>query len=245
MATLPFPSRYAPPEAITFDATGTLFHSPRLGEIYSEILGRHGIAVDAQTARRLVREVWQELACLAAPEQDRFTAHPQGARGWWQRFVERLAERLEAPAPSRFAAAELFARFARPDAWEVFPEVPEVLEDLVSRGFKLAVISNWDERLPGVLDGLGLAGYFAAIVTSGDAGVEKPDRRIFDHALGLLGIPPERAIHVGDREVEDREGALAAGLSAALRLDRSGRSGRNRGDLRDLTGVLARVTAGR
>jgi len=242
VATLPFPSRQPHLEAITFDATGTLFHSPRLGEIYSEILGRHGIAVDPETARRLVREVWQELACRATPEQDRFTAHEGGARGWWLRFVERFAERLEAPPPSRFAAAELFARFARADAWEVFPEVPAVLAELRARGLQLAVISNWDERLPAVLDGLGLSEHFAAIVTSGEAGVEKPDRRIFDHALGLLGIPPERAIHVGDREVEDCEGALAAGLSAALRIDRTGR---NRGELRDLTGVLERARADR
>lgn len=241
MATLTFPARRAQIEAITFDATGTLFHSPRLGEIYSEILGRHGIEVEAEAARRLVREVWQELACLATPEQDRFTSHPQGARGWWLRFVERFAERLEAPPPSRFAAAELFARFARPDAWELFPEVQEVLAELHDRGLKLAVISNWDERLPGVLAGLGLADYFSAIVTSGDAGVEKPDRRIFDHALGLLGISNDRAIHVGDREVEDCEGALAAGLSAALRLDRKGR----RGELRDLRGVLSRVPPSR
>ncbi|MEP7010796.1 MAG: HAD-IA family hydrolase [Acidobacteriota bacterium] len=240
MVTLPFPSRIAPLKAITFDATGTLFHSPRLGEIYSEILGRHGIEVDERTARRLVREVWQELACRATPEQDRFTAHEGGARGWWLRFVERFAERLESPPPSRFAAAELFARFARADAWEVFPEVPAVLAELRARGFKLAVISNWDERLPAVLAGLGLSQSFDAVVTSGDAGVEKPDRRIFDHALSLLGIPPERALHVGDRKVEDCEGALAAGMSAALRLDRTGR---NRGDLRDLMGVLERLPA--
>ncbi|HEV7666925.1 MAG TPA: HAD-IA family hydrolase [Thermoanaerobaculia bacterium] len=242
MAVLSFPSPRASLEAITFDATGTLFHSPRLGEIYSEILGRHGIEVEAETARRLVREVWQELACLATPEQDRFTSHPEGARGWWLRFVERFAERLEAPPPSRFAAAELFARFARADAWEVYPEVPVVLAELGSRGLQLAVISNWDERLPGVLAGLGLADSFAAIVTSGDAGVEKPDRRIFEHALELLGTPPERALHVGDSQVEDVEGAQAAGLSLALRLDRTGRK---RGDLRDLTGVLKRVSAGR
>lgn len=239
MATLPFPSNQARLGAITFDATGTLFHCPRLGEIYSEIFGRHGIEVEARIARRLVREVWQELACRATPEQDRFTAYPGGARGWWLRFVERFAERLESPPPSRFVAAELFARFARADAWEVFPEVPAVLAELRARGFKLAVISNWDERLPAVLAGLDLFEAFDAVVTSGDARVEKPDRRIFDHALSLLGIPAERALHVGDREVEDCEGALAAGMSAALRLDRTER---NRGDLRDLTGVLERLS---
>ena len=244
MTTLRFPSRRPAPEAVTFDATGTLFHSPRLGEIYAEILGRHGLAVGPDAARRLVREVWQELSCLASPERDRFSAHEGGARGWWLRFVERVAERLEAPPPSRFAAAELFARFARPDAWEVYPEVPAVLEELGRRGFRLAVISNWDERLPAVLDGLGLARHFEAIVTSGDAGVEKPDRRIFDHALGLLKVAPDRAIHVGDREIEDREGALAAGWLDAFRVDR-GRGGRSRGALRDLTEVLPPVGAGR
>jgi len=242
VATLPFPSRKTHLEAITFDATGTLFHSPRLGDIYSEVLGRHGIQVEAEAARRLVREVWQELGCLATPEQDRFAAHAGGARGWWLRFVERFAERLEVPPPSRFAAAELFARFARADSWELFPEVPDVLVDLRGRGLKLAVISNWDERLPGVLDGLGIGELFSAIVYSAAIGVEKPDRRIFDHTLQLLRTSPERALHVGDREVEDCEGALAAGLSAALRLDRNGRK---RGDLRDLTEVLERIPAGR
>jgi putative hydrolase of the HAD superfamily len=148
---------------------------------------------------------------------------------------------LEHPPPSRFAAAELFARFARADAWELFPEVPEVLADLRDRGLKLAVISNWDERLPGVLAGLGIGELFSAIVYSAAVGVEKPDRRIFDHAIQLLGTSPERALHVGDREVEDCEGALAAGLSAALRLDRRGR----RGELRDLRGVLSRVPPSR
>ncbi len=240
MGTLSFPARGPSVEAITFDATGTLFYAPRLGEIYSEILGRHGIEVAPGPARRLVREVWQELACLANPEQDRFTSHPGGARGWWLRFIERFAERLEAPPPSRFAAAELFSRFARADSWEVYEEVPAVLADLRERGFRLAVISNWDERLPAVLRGLELFDSFETVVTSGDAGAEKPDRRIFDYALARLGIPPERAIHVGDHPVEDCEGALAAGMVNAFRLDRSGRTV---DALRDLRGVASRVSA--
>ena len=32
-----------PVRAISFDINGTLIHSPRLGEVYAEILGRHGI----------------------------------------------------------------------------------------------------------------------------------------------------------------------------------------------------------
>ena len=65
-------------EAVTFDVTHTLLHVPRLGEIYAEVLGRHGVDVDREEAERLFSVVWQELACSAAPGHSRFSAHPEG-----------------------------------------------------------------------------------------------------------------------------------------------------------------------
>ena len=61
-------------EAVTFDVTHTLLHVPRLGAIYSEVLSRHGVAVDAEEAARLFSVVWQELACSADPGFDRFSS---------------------------------------------------------------------------------------------------------------------------------------------------------------------------
>jgi putative hydrolase of the HAD superfamily len=222
--------------AVTFDVTGTLIHCPRLGELYAEVLNRHEIAVSPLEAGRLVRLVWQELACLADPGRDRFRSHPEGARGFWQRFLERVAEHLEAPVPSRFAAAELFHRFGSPEAWEVYPEVRGVLAGLKDQGLRLAVISNWDERLPLLLEQLALTPFFDAVVTSSEVGVEKPDRRIFAEALRRLGVEPEAALHVGDSPLEDVEGAIAAGMEA-VHLDR----GRRRGGIPDLSGLAARA----
>jgi putative hydrolase of the HAD superfamily len=216
--------------AVTFDVTHTLIHCPRLGEIYAEVLGRHGTEVLPAEAGRLVRLVWQELACVADPSRDRFTSHPEGPPGWWKRFLERLCEHLEAPPPSRFAAAELFARFARADAWEVYPEVPDALEALRRRGLRLGVISNWDPRLPEVLERLGLAPLFDSLVYSSAVGAEKPDRRIFEAALRSLGVEAGEALHVGDGRLEDVEGAQAVGMHA-VHLTR----GRSAGDLRDLS----------
>jgi putative hydrolase of the HAD superfamily len=216
--------------AVTFDVTHTLIHCPRLGEIYAEVLGRHGVEVAPEEAGRLVRQVWQELACVADPGRDRFTSHPEGPAGWWKRFLERLCEHLEAPPPSRFAAAELFARFARPDAWEVYPEVPDTLTALREMGLRLGVVSNWDTRLPELLDRLGLARFFDALVYSSAVGAEKPDRRIFEAALRSLGARAEEALHVGDGRLEDVEGAQAVGMQA-FHLTR----GRGAGDLRDLS----------
>jgi putative hydrolase of the HAD superfamily len=230
-------------QTVTFDVTGTLIHCPRLGAIYAEVLGRHGIAVSPQEAGRLVRLVWQELACLADPARDRFASHPEGARGFWQRFLERLAEHLEAPVPSRFAAAELFHRFGTPEAWEVYPEVPEVLAALKAQGLRLGVISNWDERLPVLLDGLGIGFFFDTLVVSSEVGVEKPHRQIFARALARLEVSPAAALHVGDSILEDVEGAIAAGMEAVW-LDRSGRRERSGGigGIRDLSALPQRWT---
>jgi putative hydrolase of the HAD superfamily len=232
---------------VTFDATGTLFHCPRLGEIYSEVLGRHGVEVAPAAAARLVAEVWQEMSCRAEPGSDRFSSHPEGPRGWWARFLARVCEHLEAPAPSRFAAAELYQRFAHGASWEVYPEVPEVLAALRGRGLRLAVIANWDPRLLPLLGELGLAPFFDAVVTSAEVGAEKPDRRIFLAALERLGVEPAAALHVGDRQLEDVEGAMAAGMRG-LRVDRRGARPRRMGpappsDLAGLPGLAATLAA--
>jgi putative hydrolase of the HAD superfamily len=227
-------------QAVTFDVTHTLIHSPRLGEIYAEILGRHGVGIDAEEARRLISVVWQELSCSADPGHDRFAAHPEGERGWWLRFLERMCELREAPPPSRFAAAELFHRFGTAAAWEVYPEVPAMLAGLARQGLRLGVVSNWDHRLPGLLAALGLDRFFGAIAYSAGVGAEKPDRRIFLRALADLGVEPAAALHVGDGRLEDVEGAVAAGMRALHLIRNAGG-----GDLRDLAGLPELVAAER
>jgi putative hydrolase of the HAD superfamily len=86
---------------------------------------------------------------------------------------------------------------------------------------KLAVISNWDDRLIPLLEKLGLATYFDHVTVSALHGTHKPDPQIFRHAADLLGVPINRTLHIGDSQREDVEGALAAG-AAALRIRRSG-----------------------
>lgn len=218
----------APLEAVTFDVTRTLIHCPRLAEIYAEVFRRHGLGsredghpVPVADLRSRLPLVWQELSCLASHRQDRFSAHPDGAEGWWRRFVGRLCELLDLPEPSRFAAAELFARFGHADSWILFDDVRPCLERLRARGLRLGVVSNWDHRLPRLLEELELADFFDSITYSSACGLEKPHPRIFHACLEELGTAPERTLHVGDSALEDVEGAEAAGM-LALRVERTG-----------------------
>jgi putative hydrolase of the HAD superfamily len=50
------------------------------------------------------------------------------------------------------------------------------------------------------------------LVFSDEAGVPKPNRRVFELALGPLGVHPERALHVGDLRRTDVAGARALGM---------------------------------
>lgn len=205
--------------AITFDLTRTLMHSPRVAQIYGEVLHRHGILAKVRDLEREIPRVWREFSCLADPWQDRFTAHPRGAQGWWFRFLVRVCGRLELDKPSRFAGAELYERFAKADAWEVYPDVVPTLESLRDRGLRLGLVSNWDHRLPRVLANLGLDRFFEAVEYSSGCGIEKPHPEIFQRCLASLKVLPVNAMHVGDSALEDVEGALAVGMRA-MRVDR-------------------------
>jgi putative hydrolase of the HAD superfamily len=56
----------------------------------------------------------------------------------------------------------------------------------------------------------------AAVFDSAIVGYEKPDPRIFEHALGDLGANADDAIHVGDMPSADVAGAVAAGIRPVL-----------------------------
>jgi putative hydrolase of the HAD superfamily len=59
-----------------------------------------------------------------------------------------------------------------------------------------------------------LARFFDVVVVEGEAGVGKPDRRVFEQALGAVRATPERALMAGDNYQCDVLGALGAGLHA-------------------------------
>ena len=89
------------------------------------------------------------------------------------------------------------------------PDALEAVTRLRRLGLELAVVSNWDIGLRGLLDGLGLGDLL--VVTSAEAGAPKPEPAAFELALAGLGVRAERSLHVGDSEA-DEAGARAAGM---------------------------------
>ena len=96
--------------------------------------------------------------------------------------------------------------------FEVLPGVREALARLRAHGLALAVVANWDFSLHAHLRHHRLAGWFEAVVVSGELGVRKPDPAPFAAALERLGVAASRAVHIGDHAPHDEVGARAAGM---------------------------------
>jgi putative hydrolase of the HAD superfamily len=203
-------------KAVFFDAAGTLIKpARRVGESYAAIAAKHGKDVLASDITERFRVCFDLAPRLAFPGA---TEHSLSGleRDWWKQLVARVFEPWGLFERFEEYFAELFAYFAEPQAWVLYPEVSETLSALKQRGVILGVISNFDSRLVRVLNGLGAGSSFEEIFVSSRVGYAKPDPRIFHAALNRHGLKPENAIHVGDSETNDLHGANNAGLRGVL-----------------------------
>ena len=205
-----------PPEAVLLDAYGTLLALDDPVGALADGLAEGGFPA----ARDAVAEAF-------AAEVAHYRAHQDEGRDGPSLLALRrdcaavLADALQPPRPPRDLVADLLATRLR---YVLFPDVRPALDALLARGVRLAVVSNWDAGLPGVLDGLGIADRFAMIAPSATAGARKPNPAHFAFALRAMGVAASAALHVGDDPDLDCTGATRAGIRAVL-VDRDGRAG--------------------
>jgi putative hydrolase of the HAD superfamily len=203
-------------KAVFFDAAGTLIKPARsVGESYAAIAAKHGKEVSSTKITERFRTCFDAAPRLAFPDATEDTVAAL-ERDWWKSLVAQVFEPWSPFVRFEEYFAELFAYFASPNAWTLYPEVLETLTSLKERGLILDVISNFDSRLVRILDGLDAGEQFENIFVSSRVGYAKPDRRIFNAALSYHGLAPAQALHVGDSEINDLRGANQAGLKGIL-----------------------------
>ena len=99
----------------------------------------------------------------------------------------------------------------------LFPQTTATLIYLKKQGYDLGVISNgitikqWEKLIR-----LDLHHFFDHVITSEEAGAEKPDKHIFECALEKMGYDAEKCVMIGNKFNEDILGAVNVGMSAIL-----------------------------
>jgi len=206
------------PGLVLFDVGATLVDPhPSAQELVLRVLRQHGLRIEVSDLTRAESTAWKAVAELMP-----FQRYGQEeSRAFWDVFYRALLEGLgQADNPSLRSA--LYEEFQRLENWRLYPDVLPTLAELRNRGYRLGVVSNWEEWLEELLLTLEVHELFDVIVASGPFGRAKPHPSIFAKALELAGVPPAEAVHVGDSPREDVEGARAAGLRPIL-IDRRGR----------------------
>jgi MIP family channel proteins/HAD superfamily hydrolase (TIGR01509 family) len=106
---------------------------------------------------------------------------------------------------------ELAGRYLHYSRDHLYPEVAPTLRALASR-YKLAVVANQDELVLEALRRDGLFELFDVLALAKAAGAMKPDPRIWRYALTHAGVPPSRAVHIGNRLDADVRPAKQLGI---------------------------------
>jgi phosphoglycolate phosphatase len=179
---------------VLFDLDGTLVDTaPDLINTLNVILAREGVpAVAYESARNMVGGgarllIERGLAAngrnLAAPEIDRLV------RDFIDYYAAHIADR------------------SRP-----FPGLEAALDQITSRGCRLAVCTNKLEWLSvRLLDALGLSPRFVAVCGADTFGLQKPNPEFLRRTIERAGGHPTRAVMVGD-SVNDIDPARAAAI---------------------------------
>jgi phosphoglycolate phosphatase len=169
------------PRTVVFDLDGTLVDTaPDLISALNYILAREGMPpVPLHSARNMIGAGVRKLIERGLELEGR-EASPSDITRLTDDFVAYYAEHI--------------ADGSRP-----FEGLETALDDLLTRGYRLAVCTNkleWLSRL--LLDRLGLSARFAAICGADTFGVSKPDPAILRQTVARAGGDIASAIMVGD-----------------------------------------------
>ncbi|XP_049810801.1 rhythmically expressed gene 2 protein-like [Schistocerca nitens] len=208
---------------VTFDVSGTLLNFRRPPQtLYSEAASLFGVTAQPSDIALIFRAQYDKLS----------REHPNfgqktgiGWKKWWNLLVVDVLEKATRCQYNRSTydsvAGYLINAFENGDCYAIAEGAQDLLSYLQQTNTIIGVISNYDERLHCVLNSLDLNKYFNFVVTSYEAGIEKPSPKIFEKALALAlkidtHVTPSCSLHIGDKVETDYVGAIGAHWHCAL-----------------------------
>jgi 2-haloacid dehalogenase len=195
-------------KACVFDAYGTLFDVHSAVGKYRIRLGDVADAVSALWRAKQLEYTW--LRSLMGRHADFWQVTQDGLDFAFERHHLKNSELRK----------DLIEAYLHLDC---YPEVPEALSILKTRGFQIAILSNGTPAmLKSAVDHSGLTDVIAEIFSAEEVGVFKPDPRVYQIAVDRLELMPEQIVFQSSN-AWDVAGASAFGLKVAW-INRFGQS---------------------
>jgi putative hydrolase of the HAD superfamily len=155
--------------------------------------------LDPQAIKRLFREDPRALECVRGLERGELTEDG---------FAERFGELLELEPERRDGLVDRMFGHIEEDG-----DMVEALRQARAQGVRTGLISN--SMGAGRYDRSTFPELFDGVVISGDEGIHKPERAIYELGAERVGLSPADCVFVDDLR-ENCEGAEAVGMTAVL-----------------------------
>ncbi|WP_187645786.1 HAD-IA family hydrolase [Streptomyces sp. TRM49041] len=208
-----------PVEAVVFDIGGSIYDDER----FVEALYR--------AVHELAGEEFDEHAFWSLYEAER-----EGGAGLRTAFARRFLR----DGDVGLLRSHIAKHWAYP-VESLYPDVAPVLRAL-AHDYRLGILSNSPPQVRDALRRDGLAPLFGAVVLGGVDSAEKPAPEAFCTVLDRLGVPAERAVHVGNRLDTDVRGAARAGLRTVWMLRGEAPPAPGRDELTEADAVITSLT---
>ncbi|MEX2359272.1 MAG: HAD-IA family hydrolase [Pirellulaceae bacterium] len=244
---------HPPPRMVLLDAFGTVIRpQPSVAAAYHAVGLKHGVQVSQGEIERRFREAIlrhsvrnfaQNLPThdsasgplpadkTASTEETLLATDPHNERQRWRAIVSHVFRAPTDLIESIFH--DLWEYFAQPSSWRPFDDVAPLVRELQRRGYEVGVASNFDDRLPPIIEHY-FARFELLVFVSSELGSVKPSRQFFTEIESRTGLSPAELLLVGDDEENDYHAPRAAGWQACL-VDRDpAKTGNPRGEISPL-----------
>jgi putative hydrolase of the HAD superfamily len=207
-------------QAVFFDVGWTLSYPQRsLWDCFSEVIREGGIDTTAQEVEETVHSVMagrREQAINEFLAGAEYSDSDEEFEALFLAMGHFMFKKAGLEGDHQALTREVLERFWLLENWSIYPDVSDTIERLRARKIRIGILSNATSALVGFLDEIGLLKYFDFTIVSAIVGTKKPDRRIFERALGEAGVEAANAAHVGDMYLEDILGARNVGVRPFL-----------------------------
>ncbi len=132
---------------------------------------------------------------------------------YFQTFLELISQK---PAVHALELYDVYWNKMLEDM-ELYDYVLPLFGKLSQQEIRIAVLTDLTAHIQHrKIKRLGIAEYIDVLVTSEEAGKEKPDKKMFTLAMEKLNLFPEQIIMIGDSFQKDVKGAEAVGIHSIL-----------------------------